>query len=143
MQAAPRTLIVLAMASLAALGQAGGGRGKNRPVPNYNTSSEATLNGIVEEVTEVDHAGFPGKGLHVLLKTDMGTLDLHIGPASFAAQEKLTLAKGDRLEVVGSKVKDNGADALIARTITKDGKTTTLRSTQGIPLWSGGARKGR
>lgn len=48
-----------------------------------------------------------------MLKTDQGMFNVHIGPASFAAKEQLTVAKGDQLEVVGSKVKDDGADAII------------------------------
>jgi hypothetical protein len=75
-----------------------------------------------------------------MLKTDQGMFDVHIGPASFVAKEQLTIAKGDELEVVGSKVKHDGSDAIIARTVKKGGKTTTLRNQKGIPLWSAGGR---
>jgi len=78
-----------------------------------------------------------------MLKTDRGTFDLQIGPSSFAAKEHLTLAKGDQIEVVGSQVTDDGADAIIARTVKKGDKTTVLRNSKGIPLWSGGSRRNR
>ena len=136
-----KMLVLFAAFSLLAFGQVGGGRGKGRNVPRYDPSTEATFKGTVEEVKEVDHPGFQGKGLHAMLKTDEGTFDVHIGPASFVAKEQLTVAKGDQLEVVGSKVKDDGADAIIARTVKKGDKTTTLRNQKGIPLWSGGRRK--
>ena len=89
---------------------------------------------------EVDHAGYRGKGLHVTLKTAEGTFDVHLGPASFVTKE-ITAAAGDQLEIVGSKVKSDGAESIIARTVKKGDKTATLRDSRGIPLWSGGRRK--
>jgi hypothetical protein len=136
-----RTVVLFTTFSLLAFAQAAGGRGKGRNAPRYDPSTEATFTGTIEEVKEVDHAGFLGKGLHAMLKTDQGMFDVHIGPASFAATEQLTLAKGDQLEVVGSKVKDDGVNAIIARNVKKGGKTTTLRNQKGIPLWSGGRRR--
>ena len=56
----------------------------------------------MEQVKEVDHAGYRGKGLHVNLKTGEGTFDVHLGPASFV-NKKITVAADDQLEVVGSK----------------------------------------
>ena len=136
-----RTLLLLAGFSLLAFAQLGGGRGQGRNVPRYDQSTEATFKGTVERVEEVDHPGFRDKGLHAMLKTDQGMFDVHIGPASFAAKEQLMIVKGDDLEVVGSKVKINGSDAIIARTVKKGDKTTTLRTPKGIPLWSAGRRK--
>jgi hypothetical protein len=136
-----RMLVLFATFGLLAFSQVPGGRGKGRNVPRYDPSTEATFKGTVEEVKEVDHPGFLGKGLHAMLKTDQGMFDAHIGPASVAAKEQLTIAKGDQLEVVGSKVKDDGVDAIIARTVKKGDKTVTLRNNSGIPLWSGGRRK--
>ena len=115
--------------------------GKGCKVPLYNVSTEATFRGTVEEVTEMDSPGFQGKGLHAKLKTEQGTFDVHLGPVSFAAKEKLTLAKGDQLEIVGSQVKVDGVDAVIARKVTKGDRTTTLRNERGVPLWSGGRGK--
>jgi hypothetical protein len=75
-----------------------------------------------------------------MLKTDQGMFDVHIGPASFAVKEQLMIVKGDELEVVGSKVKNDGSDAIIARTVKKGDTATTLRNPKGIPLWSAGRR---
>jgi hypothetical protein len=138
-----RIIALFATFGLLAFAQASGSRGTGRGAPNYNSSTEATFRGTVEAVIEVDHPGFQGKGLHAMLKTDRGTFDLQIGPSSFAAKEHLTLAKGDQIEVVGSQVTDDGADAIIARTVKKGDKTTVLRNSKGIPLWSGGSRRNR
>ncbi|HVY94413.1 MAG TPA: hypothetical protein VHA14_16745, partial [Bryobacteraceae bacterium] len=47
-------------------------------------------------------------------------------------------AKGDSVEITGSKVTMNGEEWIIAREVTKDGKTLTLRDKDGNPKWSGG-----
>jgi hypothetical protein len=49
--------------------------------------------------------------------------------------------EGDQIEVIGSKVKYQGADALVAREVRKGGKALTLRNVQGIPQWSRGRRR--
>ncbi len=51
-----------------------------------------------------------------------------------------TFATGDQVEVIGSKVKMDGADAVLAREVKKGGKTLTLRNARGIPAWSKGKR---
>ena len=131
---------VLGVAVFAATGPSVFGQGKGSAVPNYEPSTEATFKGTVEQVKEVDHAGYRGKGLHVTLKTAEGTFDVHLGPASYVTKE-ITVAPGDQLEVVGSKVKSDGAESIIARTVKKGDKTATLRNSKGVPLWSGGRRK--
>jgi hypothetical protein len=136
-----RTFLLFVGFSLLAFAQSGGGRGQGRSVPRYDPSTEATFKGTVEGVEEVANPGYRGKGLHAMLKTDQGVLDVHIGPASFVAKQQLTIVKGDELAVVGSKVKNGGSDAIIARTIKKGDKTTALRTPKGMPLWSAGRRK--
>lgn len=116
---------------------------QRKAMPRYDTTTEAIFQGTVADVREVDHAGFRGKGLHVTLKTTGETFDVHVGPAAFVQEKNLTLAKGDELEVTGSKVKEEGGSSVIAKSIRKGGTTVTLRDDRGRPLWSGGRRRGR
>ena len=109
-------------------------------MPRYDPAREATFNGAVESVTEVDHQGYRGKGLHVMLKTSEGSYDVHLGPVSFVSKE-LAIQGGDQLEVVGSKVKVGGVDSIIARSVKKGDKVATLRNPKGVPLWSGRRRR--
>lgn len=121
---------VLTLAAASALAQGG----------MYNPATETTVKGTVEEVRRVSGPrGGPG-GTHLILKTDKETLEVRLGPTTFLEKEKFTFAKGDQIEVTGSKVKIEGADALIAREVKKGGKTLTLRDAQGVPAWSGGRR---
>ena len=130
----------LAVPLFAASGLILSGQSRGSAVPNYDPATETTFKGTVEQVKEVDHSGYRGKGLHVTLKTAEGTFDVHLGPASFVTKE-ITVAAGDQLEVVGSKVKSDGTESIIARSVKKGDKTATLRNSKGIPLWSGGRRK--
>lgn len=113
--------------------------GSRRGMPNYNPNTETTLKGTVEQV--MDTTGRRGwHGTHLMLNTDEGKVEVHVGPASYIAGQGFAFAKDDRLQVLGSKVKFGDTDVLIAREINKDGKTLVLRDAQGLPKWAGGRR---
>ena len=116
----------LALPSLAQTHRAAG--------PMYNTATEVTLKGSVEAV---NHFRWPRglRGTHLSLKTDKETIDVHVGPSWFLRQNKMSFAKGDQVEVTGSRVTFRGKDTLIAREIKRGGETLTLRNGQGIPAW--------
>ena len=115
-------------------------QGPGMGMPNYDPKTEVTVKGTVEDVQQ--QQGMHGwMGTHLLLKTDSGTLNVHVGPSAYIAKNQFSFAKGDVLEVVGAEVAIQGKDALLAREIVKDGKTLVLRNAQGIPQWSGGQRR--
>ncbi len=123
------TLVVASVTSALAQGYRG--------TPNYNPKTETKVSGTIDDVQQ--HAGRHGwTGIHLMLKTGTGMVEVHVGPANYISQQKFSFVKGDQIEVLGSLVSLNGSDALLAREITKDGKTLTLRTAQGVPLWSGG-----
>ena len=109
----------------------------------YNPGTETTVKGTVEHVRT---AFLPGGGasaqsqgestgpLYLDLNSDSGKFAVFLGPAWFAESKGFKFAKGDQVEVTGSKVRD---DAIVAREVKKDDKVLTLRNAQGIPEWSG------
>ena len=107
----------------------------------YDPATEVTVRGSILEIQHPpsDRAGL---GVHLTLQTDAGTLEVHLGPAKFLAAHQVSLNKGDQVEVTGSKIKYQGADALIARELKIGDKTLTLRDSRGIPRWSRGAQGG-
>jgi hypothetical protein len=108
----------------------------------YNPGTETTVTGTVQQVKTVSgRAGRGWGGLHLDVKTDSGTLDVHLGPAAFIAAKNFKFTKGDRVEVTGSKVTYEGHEAIIAREVKMGSKVLTLRDTQGVPEWSGGRRR--
>mgnify|MGYP005809947683 CR=1 FL=1 len=130
-------LVLLVSASILATAQASGA--PPRGARNYNPSTETTVKGTVEEVTQ--QTGTRGwGGTHLLLKTDSENFDVHVGPSQYVSRQGFAFAKGDQIEVTGSKVTLAGKEALIARQIKKGDKVLALRDEQGIPKWSRGGR---
>jgi hypothetical protein len=106
--------------------------------PQYNAATEATLKGIVQAVNEMGMTGMQGRGgTHLTVKTEKETVEVRVGPTWFLEQNKMTFAKGDPVEITGSRVKFGTADVLIAREIKKGGQTLTLRDANGVPAWRG------
>ena len=109
--------------------------GQRRAVPRYDPATETTVTGIVQKVGRVGESkGWTGT--HLTLDTGDGVFDVHVGPSAFLAEHGFTFAKGDQIEVTGSKVKYGAADAMIAREVKKGGKVLTLRNAGGFPVWS-------
>jgi len=109
-------------------------------LPKYDPSTEATVKGTVEKVTQdTSPMGWPGT--HLALKTGAETLDVHLGPSAFLTAKKFEIAAGDQVEVIGSRIEYEGADTLLAREIKNGDKILILRNAQGISQWSAGRRR--
>lgn len=119
----------------AAQGPGGPGAG-----PRYDPDTVTTLRGTVDAVTVMPARGGRAGGLHLALKADGQTMDVHLGPTWFLQREGIEIAKGDVVEVTGSVVDVEGATVLVARELKKGPKAVRLRDEKGIPAWSGGRR---
>ncbi len=107
----------------------------------YNPKTETTVSGTVDQVNTISRGAGWG-GTHLDLMTESGKLDVHVGPTRYVASQGFKFAKGDKIEVTGSKVTWQDHEAIIAREIKMGGKVLTLRNAQGIPEWAGGRRGG-
>ncbi len=108
----------------------------------YDPATETTFKGTVDAVTQ----GARGQmiGTHLTVKAGEETLEVMLGPSTFIASKGFSFAKGDALEVTGSKVTMGAMEFVIAREVVKDGKALTLRDKSGTPQWSGrGMGRGR
>jgi hypothetical protein len=134
-------LLVVGAVSIAMAQTSGAGR---QGSPMYNLKSETTINGIVERVETVMPTGGRGRGAlggtHLTVKTDRETLDVHVGPTAYLTEKGITFAKGDSLEILGSRVTIDENPVVIARQIKKGENTWTLRDASGRPLWAGRGR---
>ena len=146
-------LLVLVTTSQIMAQMQGSRPGRMMGRPMYDPSTEVKVSGTVAEVQELTGAGMPSDavwmncprgwaGTHLNLSTDQGNLVVHVGPVAYLASKNFNVAKGDNLTIVGSKVKYQDSEFLIAREITKGTQVLTLRDPRGFPLWSGG-RKGK
>jgi hypothetical protein len=104
--------------------------------PNYDPKTETTVKGIVEENVQQTGPGGWG-GTHLIVKTETGTVEVHVGPTQYIAAQGFSFAKGDKVEVTGSQLKMGSTNVIIAREVKKDDKVLTLRDAQGFPKWSG------
>ena len=116
---------------ISALAQGNGG------MRHYDPKTETTVKGTITEVQQPASTKAGWTGTHLLLKTDTGDLEVHAGPSSYISQKEFSFTKGDVIGVVGSKVTIAGKEVILAREITKDGKTLVLRNAQGVPEWAG------
>jgi hypothetical protein len=106
-----------------------------RRVPVYSNSNEGIVQGVVQDV-QVFYCPISGdEGTHLLLKTEGGTLQVHVAPTRFLRDKKLSFRKGDQIQVVGSRIIYNGHEALIARTVTRGNETMAFREPNGKSMW--------
>lgn len=131
-----RRILLLQLAALLPASAAWQPRPKR--VPRYDPATEGEFHGTVEEVTG-GGAEATG-GVHLRFKTADGEVDVRVGPAAFLRRKDFVIVKGDSLHVTGSKVQIGGKEAVIARTIGKNGKSLTLRDRNGVPEWQRGRR---
>jgi hypothetical protein len=62
-------------------------------------------------------------------------VEIFLCPKSFLDQMAISFAADEKVEVKGSKVKQNGADLILAREMVKGGETLTFRFPDGKPAW--------
>jgi hypothetical protein len=127
-------------------GGMGGGMGRGLGPMLYNPQTVTTVKGPVEKLEDLPSmGGGGGQGMQyrgVTLKTDQGSLMVHLGPGWFLDEKKFAVKVGDSVEATGSKVTLNNQPALIAREVKVNGATLTLRDDQGLPVWRGKGRGG-
>jgi len=70
------------------------GRGQGMGMSNYDPKMEVTVKGTVKQVQQVQgrHAWM---GTHLLLRTDSGALDVHVGPSAYIKDKGFSFANGD------------------------------------------------
>lgn len=131
------TLAAAITIALPATVPAQAGPGRSAGGPRYDIRTEITISGAVEEVKEVEGPG-RSTGLHLLVKTNNAVTEVSVGPTWYLTQQKCVFAKGDQVEVTGSKAKVGDKDVILSREIKKGDSVWSLRDAQGIPRWSRG-----
>ncbi|MFB3815040.1 MAG: hypothetical protein ACE14L_13105 [Terriglobales bacterium] len=104
--------------------------------PKYDTATETTLKGVVDEVKEVPNSCLGVTGLHLMIKTTDSTVEVQVGPVDFLKEIEVTFAKGDELQIVASKVTKDGNALLLAREVTQKGNVLVMRDKKGEPVWT-------
>ena len=101
--------------------------------PEYDVKAEVTIKGVVEDIHESKMRG-DHPGLHLILKTDTETIEVHACPVLFMSELEFVIEKGDTLTVDGSRPEAGGI--VVAREITKGQVSLRLRDKTGAPVWT-------
>jgi hypothetical protein len=102
--------------------------------PEYDVKAEVTIAGVVEDFHESKMRG-DHPGLHIVLKTETESVEVHACPLRFMTDLEFAVDKGDTLTIIGSR--PGGAGIVVAREITKGQTSLTLRDKTGAPVWTG------
>lgn len=101
----------------------------------YEVSRQVNVRGIVQEVREYQCPVSDTVGTHITLKQDVGSIEVHLAPASFLKKYEIEIRKGDQVEIQGSKIIFEGKPALLAKVVADDNVTFAFRDSSGKPLW--------
>lgn len=106
--------------------------------PKYDRATETTVKGTVEELKLVPPSG--GKPVAYLVEKtgpdkDKDTVQIFLCPKKFLDDIGVAFKADDAIQVTGSKVKQDGADLILAREIVMGGETLTFRFQDGKPAW--------
>ncbi len=107
----------------------------NASIPKYDLQTETKMKGTVEEV-KLPPKGSEKEIVHVLVKNGAEIVDVYLCPNSFLGDMGVGFSKGDEVAVTGSKVKQDGADLVLAREVVKGNDSLVLRDDKGKPVWN-------
>jgi hypothetical protein len=110
-------------------------KGAQAGVPKYNPATEVTLKGTVDDVRDRQCPVSGGMGAHIILKTGDKTIEVHLATTKFMKNYELVFAKGDQVEVTGSKVVFEGVETIFAREVKRGNDTFAFRDKDGNPVW--------
>ena len=105
--------------------------------PKYDPATETKMKGVVEEL-KLPPKGQEKEAAHLLMKNGDDMIDIYLCPKSFIDDMGVTFSKGDAIAFTGSKVKQDGADLILAREVVKGQDTLVLRDDRGNPVWNWG-----
>jgi len=111
---------------------------------SYDASNIETVAGVIEEIYEITPPKSPNYGYHMIIKTDKEELNIHLGPGWYLKNLDNVIAKGDIVQVTGSKSKEqmkHGTSTLRSIRAAEVKKNNVvvlkLRDQNGKPVWSG------
>jgi hypothetical protein len=124
--------LMLIIFALALAGLTGSLYAQRGPARLYDGTAMA-FDGTIEKVVQSKHMHMTG--VHLLIKSQNETFEVHLGPAAFLAEKNVTLSEGDAVAVIGWRAPRSDRFFVIAREVKKGDKVLTLRNEQGLPLW--------
>ena len=111
---------------------------KGETEPRYDPATVVYLRVVVTDVrAAAAENGLDGVWLTVRAEVRTN-LDVYLGPASFLKEFDITFAKGDEIQIIGSKIRIAKGVIVLAREVRKGSATLYLRGRNGEPFWHAG-----
>ena len=112
-------------------GRTGNGPGQRM----FDPKTITTVQGDVVAVQRVE--GRRHTGVHLTVAVGSESVDVHLGPDFYVDAQALQIAKGDRIEVKGSRITFDGKPAVVAQEVRRGAEVLALRDASGTPAWRG------
>ena len=107
----------------------------------YDPKTVETISGVVEKIEKITPMKGMSYGVHVLVKTEKETIDIHLGPGWYIENQDVKIMSGDKVEVTGSRITFQDKPAIIAAEVKKGDEILKLRDENGFPAWAGWRRR--
>ena len=103
-------------------------------LPKYDLHTETKTDGVVDEVNQLT-VGTRKDFTELVVKSGDNKLHIYVCPKPFQEEIGVSFAKGDRIAVTGSKVKQETSEVILARELVKGTDTLMFRDNKGNPVW--------
>ncbi len=110
-------------------------------VRTYSPVAFETVRGEIVDIYEATSKQSYRSGLHLLVKANEETIDVHLGPISYIEGQNFNFEPGDALEIKGDHLTDSEIPTMIAIEVKKDNETLILRDEDGFPMWRASLRQ--
>jgi hypothetical protein len=131
-----RSIWVLSLAAIGLFGSTAIAQDNAAATPvrstGYDLQKERTVVGTVVSFDLATKT--PPFGAHVVLQTTSGTLDVHLGNATFLQANHFSIKSGDTLRIIGENVPFGRGSQFVARIVQNGTQALPVRSISGMPL---------
>lgn len=103
-------------------------------LPKYDLHTETKTDGVIDEVNQLS-IGSRKDFTELIIKNGDDKLHIYVCPKPFQDEIGVSFAKGDRIAVTGSKVKQEASEVILARELVKGTDTLMFRDNKGNPVW--------
>ena len=107
---------------------------KDSSSPKYDLHTEMKTKGVVDEVNLVPF-GTRKDFSELVIKSGDDKVHIYVCPKPFQEEMGISFSKGEEIAVIGSKVKQETSDVILARELVKGTDTLLFRDDKGKPVW--------
>ena len=104
-------------------------------VPKFDAANQTTVKGIIDQISDYECPISGSMGAHLSVRNSDGTVEVHLAASKFLKEYGIVFAKGDAVQITGTKATFDGKPALLARQVIVGDRTYSFRDDKGIPLW--------